>query len=154
MRSLSKARAEAPLSELALLALCSVVWLLTILADFGVLRLAGILTLDLYRLYSIAAVLGWLAGNIYVARMRALGAPGDAPARPQHLRRRLLLSYLLGPLAFVYGLRALAASEVQQAAPLVPIYAFGVYGLFFLVPLTLRATQVPRRGQRRGLKDR
>ena len=157
MRSLPVARTEVQWSEAVLLASCSAVWLLTILADVGVVPLAGILTLDLYRLYSIAAVLGWLAGNVYLLRVRASGATARARAAgateprtpPRRPRRRLLLSYLLGPLAFVYGLRSLAALEVQQAAPLVPIYGFGVYALFFLVPLTLRATQVPRR----GLKD-
>ncbi len=126
--------------ELGLLAVFSAIWLLTILAGLGVVPLAGTLTLDLYRLYSIAAVLGWLAGNIYVPRSESIAA-----AYQQRFRKRLLLSYLIGPPSLVYFLRALAPRAIQQAAPMVPIYAFGVYALFFLVPITLRATRTPRR---------
>ncbi len=127
--------------ELVLLAVFSAAWLLAILAGLGVVPLAGLYALNLYRLYSVAAVLGWVAGNIYVSRSQTF-ARG-------HWRRRLLLSYLIGPPSFVYLLRALAPLTVQQAAPFVPIYSFAVYGLFFLVPLTLRAT----RSQRRGFRD-
>ena len=125
--------------ELALLAVFSAIWILAILAGLGVLPLAGILDLDLYRYYSISAVLGWVAGNIYVSRTSAY--------QPR-FRRPLLLSYLIQPLSFVYLLRTLAPMADQRAAPLVPIYSFCVYGLFFLVPLTLRATRTPRRGFR------
>ncbi len=126
--------------ELGLLAVFSAIWLLTILAGLGMVPLAGTFTLDLYRLYSIAAVLGWVAGNIYVPRSQRL--VDDR----QRFRKRLLLSYLIGPPSIVYFLRALAPLAVQQAAPMVPIYSFCVYGLFFLVPLTLKATRTPRRG--------
>ncbi len=122
--------------ELVLLAVFSAAWLLAILAGMGLVPLAGLLTLDLYRLYSIAAVLGWVSGNIYVFRAQAF---------PQS-RRRLLLSYLIGPPSFVYLLRGMAPLAYQQAAPFVPIYSFAVYALFFLVPLTLRATRTRRRG--------
>ena len=44
-------------------------------------------------------------------------------------------------------MKAMATEEIQQAAPLVPIYGFGVYTLFFLVPLTLRARRRPRRAR-------
>ncbi len=124
--------------ELGLLAVFSAIWLLTILAGLGVVPLAGTLALDLYRLYSIAAVLGWVAGNIYVPRSERL-------ADARRFRKRLLLSYLIGPPSLVYFLRALAPSAIQQAAPMVPIYSFCVYALFFLVPVTLRATRTPRR---------
>ncbi|MEM7353486.1 MAG: hypothetical protein AAF657_22000 [Acidobacteriota bacterium] len=123
--------------EQILLASCSLVWLLVILATFGVIPLAGSLDLDLYRFYSFAAVLGWVTGNVYVFRSREQ-AKGPA-------RRRLLLNYLMGPLSFVYFLRTLAPTSVQQAAPLVPIYGFVVYSLFFLVPVTLRASRKQRR---------
>jgi hypothetical protein len=123
--------------ELALLIACSAVWLLAVLALFRVLPLAGTFDLDLYRLYSVAAVLGWVSGNIYMARRRAL------PPR-RRWKRRLLLAYLLGPPGIVYLLRSLAAPQVQQAAPLVPIYSFVVYAIFFLVPVTLRASAPPR----------
>ncbi len=122
--------------ELALLALFSAVWLLAALGLFGLLPLAGSLPLDLHRFYSIAAVLGWLAGNLYVLRRRSLG---------ENFRRRLLLTYVLGPPGVVYLLRALAPATQQAAAPLVPAYAFLVYGIFFLVPVTLRFKAPSRR---------
>jgi len=126
--------------ELALVAAFSAAWLLAILAGFGLVPLAATLDLDLYRLFSIAAVLGWVSGNIYVVRCRSLP--------PERFRKRLLLCYLLGPPSLVYFLRALAPRALQQAAPLAPIYSFAVYALFFLIPLTLRATRRPRRGLR------
>ncbi len=126
--------------ELVLLAVFSAAWLLAILAGVGLVPLAGLFALDLYRLYSVAAVLGWMSGNIYVSRSQSFDH--------DRWRRRLLLSYLLGPPSFVYLLRAFAPLTVQQAAPFVPIYSFAVYGLFFLVPLTLRATRTPRQGFR------
>ena len=49
------------------------------------------------------------------------------------------------PTPFLFLIRALAPLSIQQAAPLVPIYSFGVYSLFFLVPVTLRSAQVPRK---------
>ncbi len=125
--------------ELGLLAVFSAIWLLTILGGLGMLPLAGMLDLDLYRLYSIAAVSGWVAGNIYVSRSQTFG---------RRFRKRLLLSYLIGPPSLVYFLRTLAPIAVQQAAPMVPIYGFCVYALFFLVPVTLRVTRTPRRGFR------
>ena len=118
--------------EFVLLGVASFVWLITILALFGLLPLAGLLGLDLYSFYSIAAALGWVAGNVYVQRVRKLPGP--------RWRKRLLLAYLLGPAGVVYLLRALAPFADQQAAPLVPIYGFGVYIIFFLVPVTLRQT--------------
>ena len=110
--------------------------MLAILGLYGILPLAGALTLDLYRLYSIAAVLGWASGNVYLLRLKSLTG--------QVWRRRLLLSYLLGPASCVYLLRALAPITHQLAAPLVPILSLAVYGIFFLVPVTLRGTQVQR----------
>lgn len=132
--------------ELGLLAFFLAIWLLAILSGLGLLPLAGTLDLDLYRLYSIAAVLGWVAGNIYVSRSQSLDdRNASEPDDRKRSRKRLLLSYLIQPQSCVYLLRTLAPFESQQAAPLVPIYAFGVYSLFFLVPLTLRATRTPRR---------
>jgi len=119
--------------ELSLLSLFSTVWLLAVLALFRVLPIAGILNLDLYRLYSIAAILGWVGGNAFLMRRRSL--PG------KRLSKRLMLVYLVGPPGFIYLLRAMAPLEIQQLAPLVPIYCFGVYALFFLVPVSLRRRQ-------------
>ncbi len=123
--------------ELALLAAFSICWVLVFSAGVGWISLAGTLSLGLYPLYSLAAAFGWLAGNVFLYRARSGLAPG--------LRRRLLFSYFIGPPSFLFALRALAPEEAQQAAPLVPIYGFGVYTLFFLVPLTLRATRPARR---------
>lgn len=119
-----------PRMELALLGTFSGAWLLAALTGLGVLPAAGTLGLDLYTLYSFGAALGWVAGNVYVARRRRLG--------PRGRKRLLLLTYLVGPPSLLYVLRSLAPYAAQNAAPLVPLYAFCVFGLFFLVPVTLR----------------
>lgn len=123
--------------ELILLVVLSAIWLLALLGLFQILPLAGTFDLNLYRLYSVAAVLGWISGNIYVMRCRTLPDGG-------RWRKRLLLAYLLGPPGMVYLIRSLASPSLQQAAPLVPIYSVGVYAIFFLIPVTLRSTEVPR----------
>ena len=124
--------------EIVLLAIFSFSWLVATLIMTGLLSVSGALDLDLYRFYSVAAVLGWLSGNVYVFRQRKL-------AKIRY-PKQLLLGYLIGPLSFIYILRSLAPRAVQHAAPFVPLYAFIVYWIFFLVPVTLRATQVqPRR---------
>lgn len=119
-----------PRLELALLGMFSGAWLLAVLTGLGVLPVAGTLGLDLYTLYSFGAALGWVAGNVYVARRRRLGTRVG--------RRLLLLTYLVGPPALLYVLRSMAPHAAQNAAPFVPLYAFCVFGLFFLVPVTLR----------------
>lgn len=118
----------------------SAIWLLAVLGLFRILPLAGTFDLDLYRLYSVGAVLGWLSGNIYIMRRRILPDSGA-------WKKRLLLAYLLGPSGMIYLLRALASPSLQQAAPFVPLYGMAVYMLFFLVPVTLRTTAVPRRSE-------
>ena len=123
--------------ELSLVVSFSFAWLLAICMNLGLLPVAGTLDLGLYPLYSLAAALGWVAGNTYVTRRVVY---------PQRFRRRLLLNYLFLPPSVLHILRALASSTVQQAAPLVPLYSFCIYGLFFLVPVTLRTTRDPRRG--------
>ncbi len=115
--------------ETHLLGLFSAVWALAILGLFRLLPISGVLHLDLYRLFSVAAILGWVGGNVYLIRLRGLGAG--------RWSKRLLLVYLVGPPGFLYLLRAMAPLEAQQMAPLVPIYGFGVYAIFFLVPVTL-----------------
>jgi hypothetical protein len=96
----------------------------------GILPLADSLSLSLYSLYGLAAAAGWLSGNLYILRSR--GIPGP-------MRRRILIIYWLGPPSLVFLLRAMAPAAAQQAAPLVSIYAFGVFSVFFLVPVTLKA---------------
>lgn len=123
--------------EAALLIVFSIAWVAVILVLLDRLPVAGTLHLDLYTLYAVAAVLGWVTGNLYVLRRPRM--PAGA------YRLQALISYLLGPLAFVYLLRASAPQSALQAAPLVPLYAFVVYWIFFLVPVTLRVTRVQRR---------
>ena len=123
--------------ELIMLVVFSGFWLFAALGFFGILPVAGTLDLGLYRLYSVAAVLGWVSGNVYMMRRRVLPNSG-------RWKNRLLLAYLLGPSGVVYMLRALASPYVQKAAPLVPIYGFGVYIIFFLVPVTLKSSEPPR----------
>lgn len=127
--------------ELILLLAACVVWSLAALALFGLVPLAGVLDIGLYRLYSLAAVLGWATGNVYLARLRHLRLPREPLLRLW--RQRFLLAYLVGPPGVLYLLRALAPEPEQKAAPFVPVYALGVYAIFFLVPVTLRPP--PRR---------
>ena len=84
-----------------------------------------------------------MVGNIYVSRTQRFTGVPPQRSEGQGVSKRLLLSYLIQPHSCVYFLRTLAPFEVQQAAPMVPVYSFCVYSLFFLVPLTLRAP--PRR---------
>lgn len=114
--------------EYVLGAICALLWAFAIVARMQVLPVAGLLDLGLYPLYSLGSALGWLAGNVYVARRsRLLGG-----------RRKRLALYALGPLAIIALLRAMAPLESQAAAPMVPVYGFIVYWIFFLVPVTLR----------------
>ena len=95
----------------------------------------------LYPLYSAAAALGWVAGNVYVARRRRLPW-----LRGRWLRTFFLTSYLLAPPGAVYLWWSLHPAEVLRAAPLVPIYSFGVYAALFFVPVLLKppAVKSPR----------
>lgn len=108
--------------------LFSACWVVVLLNLFGLLPLAGGLELTLYGLYGFAAAAGWVAGNVWVQRRRRLGWP-----RARHL----LVVYLFGPPSLVYLLRALAPAEQIAAAPLVPLWGFFVYGIFFAVPVSL-----------------
>jgi hypothetical protein len=118
--------------EPALIGLFLAGWVGALLGQLGVLELAGTLRLAFYPYFSLAAALGWIAGNVYVHRRRRL---------PRELRRRLLLVYLVGPPGILYLLRAMAPLVEQQIAPLVPLLGFGVFSVFFAVPVTL----APRR---------
>jgi hypothetical protein len=114
--------------EAILLALFLACWLVVVLSLIGVVTLRGNFPLGLYPLYSLASALGWGAGNLYVHRGRRF---------PDPIRRRVLLVYYLGPQGLIYLLRAMASAADQQAAPLVPLYAFGVFSIFFLVPVKI-----------------
>lgn len=106
---------------------------MVLLSSFGLVTLRGHFPLGLYPLYSLAMGLGWGAGNLYVHRGRRF---------PDPIRRRVLLVYYLGPQGLIYLLRFMAPVADQQAAPLVPVWAFGVFSIFFLVPVKL--IRVPR----------
>ncbi len=114
--------------EVAMAGFFFLLWGVGLFAAKGWVPLAGKLPLDLYSLYSLASVMGWISGNIYVARVRSL---------PRY-RKRVLLNYLFGPPSFLFVLRSMAPSSTQEAAPLVPLFSFMVYSLLFLVPVTLK----------------
>lgn len=112
--------------ELVLLALFLACWLVYLLAVFRVVTPDGTLDLGFYPYYSVAVAAGWGAGNFYVYRSRDLD--------PESLsRRRLLAGYFLAPLGLILLLKAMMPLGFQRAAPLVGLYAFGVYSIFFAV---------------------
>jgi cytochrome b len=104
-------------------------WALSVLSFTRVVWLAGSVPLSLYGYYSVAVALGWGFGIIYVRRTWGLPAP---------IRRRFLLIYYLGPPAILGLLRSMAPVQDQRAAPVVPLYAFGVFSILFLVPVTMK----------------
>jgi hypothetical protein len=119
-------------------------WIVVLLAVLGLVDLRGSLDLALYPLYSTAAAAGWLAGQVYVTRARGI---------PRPIRRRIWLVYFLGPPGLLYLLRSMAPVEMQQAAPLVPFYAFGVFTVFFVVQVSLMPHPQSRRSSRVGDRD-
>lgn len=112
--------------ELILLGLFLACWLVYLLAVFRVVSPDGTLDLGFYPYYSVAVGAGWAAGNMYVYRSRDL-EPESQP------RRRLLAGYFLAPLGLILLLKAMMPLEFQRAAPLVGLYAFCVYSIFFVV---------------------
>lgn len=123
--------------EIWLASFFSAAWVIVFLAFAGLLPLAGWIDLDLYRFYSVAAVLGWTTGNVFMLRRATL--PGGL------FGKRLLGVYGVGPLSILFLLRAMAPASAHAVAPFVPFYSACVFGLFFLVPVTLKATRTPRR---------
>lgn len=104
-------------------------WAVVLLERLGVVSLAGHLPLALYPLYGIAGMMGWVAGNLYAHRRRGFDRP---------MRRRLLVVYLIGPTGLIYLLRAMAPQEHQALAPMVPLWAFGVFCAMFAAPAMIR----------------
>jgi len=117
--------------EYALGAGCALTWVLAIALRTPWLCAAGRLDLDLYKLYGIGAMLGWLSGNVYVARRR----------RWRQARWPLIALYASGPVSVLLLLRSLASGAQRQATPLVPLYAVIVYWIFFFVPISFRSTR-------------
>ena len=113
-----------------LLGLFLACWLLSLLSFTHILSLAGSLPLALYPYYSVAVALGWAFGMLYMQRTRGFKDP--------QLRRPFLFIYYLGPPAILVLLRAMAPVAYQRAAPLVPLWAFGVFSILFLVPVTMK----------------
>jgi hypothetical protein len=109
-----------------LFALC---WLTFFLHLGGLITLTDRLSLSLYPYYSTASAVGWLAGIIYVQRTRRLTGPP---------RRRAFLLSFFGPPSLLFLLRAMAPAVDQRSAPLVPVWALGVFGIFFFVPVSFR----------------
>lgn len=105
-------------------------WMAALFGYLNWIPLAGKVPLGLYAYYSFAVALGWICGNVYVwrSRKRTKGRLGG----------RLLVIYLLGPPSVLFLLRTLAPARVQEAAPLAATWAFGVYVILFLVPVTLK----------------
>jgi cytochrome b len=112
-----------------LLGLFLACWALSLLSFTRVVPLAGSLPLTLYGYYSVAVALGWGFGILYVRRTWGMATP---------IRRRFLLIYYLGPPAILGVLRSMAPWPDQHAAPFVPLYAFGVFSILFLVPVTMK----------------
>jgi hypothetical protein len=115
--------------ELVLAGLFAACWVAALLGTFDAAPLAGVLDLGLYPLYSLAVVLGSAAGNAIAWRAWRL---------ERDERRRILVLYLAGPPGLLMLLRALAPAAAQDAAPLVPFYAFMVFAVFLAVPLMIR----------------
>jgi len=88
---------------------------------------AGRAPVGLYALDGVAAAGGWLCGNLFVSARRSGGRRGT-----------LLLVYLIGPSGPLYLLFTLAPLEMQTIVPLAPLWAFAVFVLFFLVPVSFR----------------
>ena len=126
-------------AEPILVAVCLASWSLALLHLTGVVSLAGNLDLSLYGLYAIAAVAGWLAGNVYIRRRQGM---------PPSVTRRLLVAYLFGPPSIPFLLRAMAPLSAQTAAPFVPLYAVAVCVVFFFVPVTFGRTAERSGGER------
>jgi len=104
-------------------------WVLFFLHLLGWAPLTDRLPLSLYALYSGASALGWAAGAVYVQRTRRINGAA---------RLRIFLLTFFGPPGLLFVLRAMAPLHNQQAAPLVPVWALGVFSLFFFVPVSFR----------------
>jgi hypothetical protein len=120
--------------EVVFFSFCLACGLVATLGWLGVLQLAGTIKLRLYPLFGAAAVAGWVAGNVFVLRTHRQGVSA----------RLLLPVYLLGPLAVIQLLWSMAPAEWQRGAPIVFVLACAIYGVFFLVPWSLRASASPR----------
>jgi hypothetical protein len=115
--------------EAGLLGLFLAGWLLYLLVLFRALTLAGSVSPSFYVYDSIAAALGWGAGNLFVYRDRDLDP---------RVRGRFLSGYFFSPLGLILLIRAMWPAAVQKAAPLVGVYALAVFSVFFAVAVKLK----------------
>ncbi|MCP4203311.1 MAG: hypothetical protein GY769_15420 [bacterium] len=120
--------------------ICWVVFCVHALAGYP---LAGYLRLNLYHLYGLAASGGWLLGNLAVGRERRFERQGGDPLPPA-TRRRLFFLELLAPGGALFLLWSLAPKPIRIGVPMAPIYATGVFVLFFLVPVSLKRVFGPK----------
>ncbi|MEM9293292.1 MAG: hypothetical protein AAGD01_16535 [Acidobacteriota bacterium] len=119
--------------EIVLSGLFLAAWISSLLHGLGWISFAGTLETTLQGYYLLCGALGWVAGNLYVQRRRAL----DEQQR-KAFSRHLLIVYTIGPAGLVLLVWSMEPAVAQQALPLVPIWAWGVMGIFFLVPVLLR----------------
>lgn len=118
-----------PTLELSLIAVFLLCWLVFFALALLGHPLAGALPLGLYVHYAAAAALGWVIGNVFVQRSGHWLPP---------TRRRLLLGLLLSPGGLFYLAWSLESQSLRGAAPLGPLYAYAVFVVFFLVPVSFR----------------
>ena len=104
-------------------------WIVVLLEAAGQPFLAGRLPLGLYYFFSLASVLGWLAGNFFVSRRR-LHPAAD-------YRSYLYVAWLGGPPSLLFLLQACQPLADQQSHPFVRIWGLGVFLLFFWIPVSL-----------------
>jgi hypothetical protein len=117
--------------ELVLLGFFIACWIVFFAVALSGYPLSGAIAMDLYQLYGIAALVGWLSGNIFVQRSQRW---------ERRSRQRVLLIFLLSPGGLYYLLWALGSELDRSGAPFAPLYAFAVSGILFLVPVTLRGS--------------
>ena len=107
----------------------AVLWLEVLIDTAGYHFLAGRVDLGLYHFFAFAAVLGWLAGNFFTVRRRLFPEPS--------YRSYLLAAWLGGPPSLLFLLHNLVPRSAQQQQPMVPVWALGVFLLFFVLPVSL-----------------
>lgn len=95
------------------------------------------LPVSLYHLYGLGLFGGWLSGNVYVQRTKGV---------PKRDRGRTFLGYFLGPPGLLFLTHGLTSVESQKVVPLAPVYALGVYLIFFMVPVSFRRMAEPKDG--------
>ena len=120
--------------ELALLGFFIACWLVFFGLAFAGYPQTGMLRLGLYELYGVAVLAGWLIGNVFVYRSRSWS---------KAVRIRFLLIFLLSPGGLFYLLWSCGTE--RATVPFAPLWAFAVFAVFFLVPVSFRRSFSSRR---------